>query len=233
MQELEQAEIEKSYELGRQEAEPELSNDSPERTETHECDYKTNHGFMWLCPECGLIVHSDFTECVRCGKVRPSAERSHCADVSEDAPDTNVGDMISKSAVLDILYLDPGIDEIREKMIKNLPSAEPERKTCEGCKHKEQWENEYENGYSCPCVRCSNKPFGNPALTEIKEVVERLPAADVVEVIRCRDCRHYNALVAHCMARGGKAFLIRNENDFAAEVREKNDSQKTRLDPVQ
>ena len=52
-----------------------------------------------------------------------------------DAPDTNVGDMISKSAVLDILYLDPGIDEIREKMIKNLPSVEPEIIYCKDCRH--------------------------------------------------------------------------------------------------
>lgn len=111
---------------------------TPERTETHECDYKTNHGFMWLCPECGLIVHSDFTKCVRCGKVRPSAERCHCADVSEDAFDTNVGDMISRQAVLDILYLDPGIDEIREKMIKALPSAEPEIIRCCKCIHWKQ-----------------------------------------------------------------------------------------------
>jgi len=44
----------------------------------------------------------------------------------QDVPNTNDGDMISKRAVLDILYLDPGIDEIREKMIKELPSAQPE-----------------------------------------------------------------------------------------------------------
>ena len=30
-------------------------------------DYKTDHGYMWLCPECGLAVHSDYTRCVRCG----------------------------------------------------------------------------------------------------------------------------------------------------------------------
>ena len=33
-------------------------------------DWKTDHGYMWLCPECGLAVHSDFTECVRCGHKR-------------------------------------------------------------------------------------------------------------------------------------------------------------------
>ena len=33
-------------------------------------DYRTDHGYMWLCPECGLPVHSDFVKCVRCGFVR-------------------------------------------------------------------------------------------------------------------------------------------------------------------
>ena len=28
---------------------------------------KPDHGYMWLCPECGLEVHSDYDRCVRCG----------------------------------------------------------------------------------------------------------------------------------------------------------------------
>lgn len=35
---------------------------------------KPDHGYMWICPECGLEVHSDFSRCVRCGWDRPSAE---------------------------------------------------------------------------------------------------------------------------------------------------------------
>ena len=35
-----------------------------------EPQYKTNYGFMWLCPKCGLPVHSDYTKCVRCGHNR-------------------------------------------------------------------------------------------------------------------------------------------------------------------
>ena len=35
---------------------------------------KPDHGYMWICPECGLEVHSDFRRCVRCGWDRPSAE---------------------------------------------------------------------------------------------------------------------------------------------------------------
>ena len=30
-------------------------------------DYRTDHGYIWLCPECGLPVHSDYDECPRCG----------------------------------------------------------------------------------------------------------------------------------------------------------------------
>ena len=33
-------------------------------------DYETDHGFMWLCPNCGLIVHSDHARCWRCGHER-------------------------------------------------------------------------------------------------------------------------------------------------------------------
>ena len=31
---------------------------------------KPTHGYMWICPECGLDVHSDFKECPRCGYAR-------------------------------------------------------------------------------------------------------------------------------------------------------------------
>lgn len=34
-----------------------------------------------------------------------------------------------------------------------------------------------------------NKPFGNPALTEIRECVERVPSAQP-EIIRCKDCKY-------------------------------------------
>ena len=36
--------------------------------------WKTDHGYMWLCPHCGLPVHSDFEECLRCGIKRQSAK---------------------------------------------------------------------------------------------------------------------------------------------------------------
>ena len=37
-------------------------------------EWKTDNGYMWLCPSCGLALHSDFDECIRCGNKRPSAE---------------------------------------------------------------------------------------------------------------------------------------------------------------
>ena len=36
--------------------------------------WKTDHGYMWLCPECGLEVHSDYDRCVRCGWERRADE---------------------------------------------------------------------------------------------------------------------------------------------------------------
>ena len=35
---------------------------------------KPDYGYMWICPECGLEVHSDFVRCVRCGWERTSAD---------------------------------------------------------------------------------------------------------------------------------------------------------------
>jgi hypothetical protein len=33
--------------------------------------------------------------------------------------------------------------------------------SCEGCKSIGLWENEYENGVSCPCLRCSRRAKDN------------------------------------------------------------------------
>ena len=54
---------------------------------------------------------------------------------------------------------------------------------------------------------------------EILDIIERLPEA----VTRCKDCKHYKSVLAHCTIRGDKAFLIRGPNDYCsrAEMREK------------
>ena len=31
---------------------------------------KPDHGYMWICPKCGLDVHSDYGGCIRCGWMR-------------------------------------------------------------------------------------------------------------------------------------------------------------------
>ena len=33
--------------------------------------------------------------------------------------------------------------------------------SCEGCKNICLWENEYENGLSCPCLRCTRRAKDN------------------------------------------------------------------------
>lgn len=33
--------------------------------------------------------------------------------------------------------------------------------SCEGCKNIGLWENEYENGLSCPCLRCTRRAEDN------------------------------------------------------------------------
>ena len=33
--------------------------------------------------------------------------------------------------------------------------------SCEGCKNIGLWENEYENGMSCPCLRCTRRSEDN------------------------------------------------------------------------
>ena len=43
------------------------------------------------------------------------------------------------------------------KAVESLPSAEPEMKTCEGCKHNGLWEDELYYGVSCPCLFCKRR----------------------------------------------------------------------------
>lgn len=39
---------------------------------------------------------------------------------------------------------------------------------------------------------------------------------DLVEVVRCKDCKYYKSVLAHCTIRGDKAFLIRGADDFCS-----------------
>ena len=58
-------------------------------------DYQTDHGYMWLCPECGLEVHSDFERCVRCGHEREAhaePEIIRCKDCKYQNKGSNESD---------------------------------------------------------------------------------------------------------------------------------------------
>ena len=58
---------------------------------------------------------------------------------------------------------------------------------------------------------------------DVPKAIEEIPAADVVEVTRCRDCRYYTSVTAHCEVRGTGRFLIRGENDFCSRAERRED----------
>jgi hypothetical protein len=54
-------------------------------------------------------------------------------------------------------------------------------------------------------------------LRDIKELIRRIPAADVVEVVRCKDCKHCNYLFGKSpLCLGGAAWKPIKENDYCA-----------------
>jgi hypothetical protein len=76
-------------------------------------------------------------------------------------------DLIDRQAAIDATWFEPSytdplnvLTEVRDKL-KVLPSVQPEQKTCEGCKHSGQWENELEYGASCPCLVCKRRASDN------------------------------------------------------------------------
>lgn len=53
-----------------------------------------------------------------------------------------------------------GMDYALADLRENMSSAQP-KLTCDGCKHKGKWENEYEYGYNAPCTRCKRRVNDN------------------------------------------------------------------------
>lgn len=52
---------------------------------------RPDHGYMWICPECGLPVHSDHEKCPRCGWVRePETVARDIANILENEQDMRV-----------------------------------------------------------------------------------------------------------------------------------------------
>lgn len=70
------------------------------------------------------------------------------------------------------------------------------------------------------------KGFAEAVIKAIREA----PAADVVEVVRCKKCKHYNTVDKICMklsvepdAYGNGAYISMNEDDFCSHGERKDD----------
>lgn len=73
--------------------------------------------------------------------------------------------------------------------------------------------------------RADPKIFNNPEYANgwnsAIEIIEKAPTADVVEVVRCKDCRHYEYFTVYnkhfCNEYGG--YVV--ENDFCSRAEKK------------
>lgn len=48
------------------------------------------------------------------------------------------------------------------------------------------------------------------------ETIEDCKGNLFVKAVRCKDCKYYKSVLAHCTIRGDKAFLIRGANDYCS-----------------
>lgn len=78
------------------------------QSELTESWWKTDHGYMWLCPHCGLPVHSDFEECLRCGIKRPSAQPEKICVAKVTMTDEQVKEAF-ENAKMEILAVHPDL----------------------------------------------------------------------------------------------------------------------------
>ena len=46
--------------------------------------------------------------------------------------------------------------------------------------------------------------------------IEEMPTADVVEVVRCKDCKYYRKMYKLCSCRSDKFNVYLNDNDFCS-----------------
>ena len=61
------------------------------------------------------------------------------------------------------------------------------------------------------------KEFANEQLTPlIENLIQKQPAADVAEVIRCKDCKHYVANYCTRDIRGRTNMFYMSDNDFCS-----------------
>ena len=80
-------------------------------------------------------------------------------------------------------------------------------------------EKEYlERGEVKRIIKANN--WLNPVIPNVVNViVDRIPAADVVEVVRCKDCRHWGGVTFGYICRRFSGTTLRNEtreNDYCS-----------------
>lgn len=64
--------------------------------------------------------------------------------------------------------------------------------------------------YSDQCKSCIVE--GCPDSCSVKQAYKR----GLAEVVRCKDCKYYTSVTAHCEIRGKGLYLIRGMNDFCS-----------------
>ena len=81
------------------------------------------------------------------------------------------------------------------------------------------------NKYLDECIRESKNAYGTALALAIQKDVNSIPAADVVEIVRCKECQHWKtehpkANGYHCCYRIHNAFPMR-EDDFCSRGKRK------------
>jgi len=57
----------------------------------------------------------------------------------------------------------------------------------------------------------------------IKQIIALQPTIDAVPVVRCKDCKYYTSVTAHCETRGKGLYLIRGKEDYCSRAERKSD----------
>lgn len=72
-------------------------------------------------------------------------------------------DLINRQDVLSICRktIWNGADDYYPISASRIAVRTARTETCEGCKHRGQWENELEYGASCPCLVCKRRVSDN------------------------------------------------------------------------
>ena len=74
--------------------------------------------------------------------------------------------------------------------------------------NKKDLKNEF-----CHYVHCEKESEGL-TLTEINEVIDRLPSADIVEVVRCENCKHWVTTAGNLIAPYCEKIGIKYDNGY-------------------